>query len=250
MSLGLAILEEEEEASLNSKITSSPIQTWVSNAIETVFLSVAPDGEDRFWQHQATRRLLTRALCLLQQGKRPGLRFSMTTARSLATSFAADSFGDRLYAAVTSLIFQRTTPPDVQAEAFQILAESGVLHLLPPLDLCPAGPELVLGGIPVDGSPSNAFPDLTLCLSALGSGQLDKSVQQETMSYSMVVHRLSKAFDQESLQETKALGAAIRNRVQDRDILAKIQRDLCTWDCSCGRPGEKVIEQRVQCVYT
>lgn len=258
--LGLALLPgEHQEAAARPQV--HPLQTFILSVLQTVFLAGSRDDHAPIWQECWARKLLARALQTLRDRRLGDLAIPMPVARALARAFAADSFGDRLYAAFASLLFQRRVAPDVQAETFYLLGEGGALGLLPPLESTPTGPALALGGVEESGAqgkaeadaasvPSiNPFPDLAACLSALASGVLERSVRSGALPYALVLHRLARALDGEPPDQAAALGAMVRGRVQDARLLELIQHDLARWDVARGRLGGDVFVARARDIY-
>ncbi|KAK2079695.1 hypothetical protein QBZ16_002090 [Prototheca wickerhamii] len=247
--LGLALLTgEHQEVAARPQV--HPLQTYTLSILQTVFLAESRDDHAPIWQERWARKLLAVALQTLRDRRQGDLAILMPMARALARAFAADSFGDRLYAAFASLLFQRRVAPDVQAEAFYLLGEGGALGLLPPLESTPTGPALALGGVEESGAQGKAEADATfypLDQPLPGSGR--RSVRSGALPYALVLHRLARALDGEPPDQAAALGAMVRGRVQDARLLEQIQHDLARWDVARGRLGDDVFVARARDIY-
>lgn len=57
-------------------------------------------------------------------------------AETLAQSFAADSYGDVVFARQVAFYLRRDVADSIRVAVWQILAEAKVLHLLPPFEIC------------------------------------------------------------------------------------------------------------------
>lgn len=96
------------------------------------------DVPDQF-RHPLVRWALAALTHRILASSRPqlfGSWSSVVLAEQLADHFAANSFGDGLYAVHVALLLQLEVPAKVQRAAWQTLERERALHLLPPPEAC------------------------------------------------------------------------------------------------------------------